>query len=263
MNHYLCFTLIQIFLLHIIPPVLSQNEPKIYNAVFTTVPLKIDGKIDSAWDQAAWSDPFVDIEGPEHEIPTWETKVKMMWDQESLYILAWLEEPHVWAYLNNRDAIIYHDNDFEVFIKPDRNRKHYFEYEINANNTLLDLLMTKPYSEGGLAFITWDSKNVKHAVNVKGTLNNPGDTDQGWWVEMMIPYKDLVHYGARIRPKEGEFWRINFSRVEWKTKIDQGKYVKKKGTGGRTLPEMNWVWTPQYTINMHIPRHWGKVVFKK
>ena len=57
-------------------------------------------------------------------------------------------------------------------------------------------------------------------------------------------------------PKDGNQWRINFSRVEWDTTIEAGKYVKVKGR-----PEHNWVWSPQGVINMHCPERWGYLQF--
>jgi hypothetical protein len=45
--------------------------------------------------------------------------MKMMWDEQYLYLLAKLEEPDLWATLTERDAIIFQDHDFEVFIDPD------------------------------------------------------------------------------------------------------------------------------------------------
>ena len=35
------------------------------------------------------------------------------------FVAAEMVEPHLWGTLTERDAVIYHDNDFEVFIDPD------------------------------------------------------------------------------------------------------------------------------------------------
>lgn len=241
----------------------SQTTPKIYQAPFLTEKIVVDGIPDSAWNAAEWSDLFIDIRGEDYEKPAWDTKVKMMWDEEALYILAWLEESHIWAYLENRDDIVFRDNDFEVFVKPDPSTEHYFEYEINARNTLLDLLMTKPYNKGGKAILTWNSPAISHAVGLEGTLNDPSDIDRGWWVEIRLPYHDISHHGSDIAPGEGRSWTINFSRVQWQTTVEDGKYVKVKDENGRNVPEDNWVWTPQHVINMHVPEHWGTVQFVK
>ena len=80
----------------------------------------------------------------------------MLWDDKYLYIGAAMVEPHVWATLTERDAVIYHDNDFEVFIDPDGDTHLYYEIEINALGTVWDLLLVRPYRDGGPAIDAWD-----------------------------------------------------------------------------------------------------------
>src|SRR5688500_5102352 len=83
-------------------------------------PITIDGKPDdAAWAAAPWSTDFVDIEGAAKPKPRWRTRMKMLWDDTHLYIAAEMEEPHLWATLTEHDAVIFHDNDFEVFLDPD------------------------------------------------------------------------------------------------------------------------------------------------
>jgi hypothetical protein len=63
-------------------------------------------------------------------------------------------------------------------------------------------------------------------------------------------------------PKNGEQWRINFSRVEWRVNVKDGKYEKEiNHETGKPFPESNWVWSPQGEINMHMPERWGYVQF--
>src|ERR1700754_377483 len=63
-------------------------------------------------------------------------------------------------------------------------------------------------------------------------------------------------------PQHGTIWRINFSRVEYDTKVENGQNVKLKDeVTGRDLPEHNWVWSAQGVINMHYPERWGFLVF--
>jgi len=63
-------------------------------------------------------------------------------------------------------------------------------------------------------------------------------------------------------PRAGDQWRINFSRVEWRTRVEGSRYVKvTDSTSGRPLPEDNWVWSPQGVVNMHYPEVWGFVQF--
>ncbi|WP_367770381.1 carbohydrate-binding family 9-like protein [Flavobacterium sp. WC2421] len=235
--------------------------PKSYvvHKVFDTI--VIDGdESDASWSKVDWSDPFTDIEGVEK--PKYNTKVKMLWDETNFYILAKMEEPHVWANLKQRDTIIFYNNDFEVFIDPDGDTFNYYELEINALNTAWDLFLTKPYRENDNVVLNdWNISGLKSAVKINGTINNPNDTDEGWVLEMAIPWAAYrKSFGENNVPVD-QFWRVNFSRVNWQHSLTNGTYKRKKGSDGKFLQEYNWVWSPQGVINMHEPEKWGYVYF--
>lgn len=238
--------------------------PLNYLVRHTSVPPVIDGDInDKVWQNADWTAQFQDIEGDLKLHPSLQTQVKMLWDDSCLYIAARLQEPNVWAYVRHRDEVVFHDNDFEVFINPNNTTHQYFEFEVNAINTIFDLFLNKPYRDLGDAMISWDATGLRTAVKVQGTLNDPSDTDQGWTVEMAIPLKSVNIGNYMHLPKEGSLWRINFSRVEWDTKLLNGKYIKETDANGYPKPEHNWVWSPQGIVNMHFPERWGYLQFTK
>ena len=221
----------------------------------------IDGVIeDNEWSKAPWSSLFTDIEGDLKPAPLNDTRMKMMWDDSFLYIAAELREPHIWAKLRQRDTVIYYDNDFEVFIDPDGDTHGYYEFEMNAFNTVWDLLLTRPYRDNGQVIDAWDITGLKSAVKIYGTVNDPSDTDEKWTLELAFPFEVLKEWGNV--PAEGTVWRMNFSRVNWKTRIENGTYVKETDPAtGRPLPEFNWLWSPQGLINIHYPEMWGFVQF--
>ena len=229
----------------------------------TGTPPRIDGRLDdAAWQSAPWTDYFTDIEGDIRPVPRYHTRVKMLWDDQYLYVGAELEEPQVWGTVAHHDEVVFHDNDFEVFVNPDNNAKHYFEIEINALATIFDLFLPESYRNGGGALIPWDARGLKKAVRIDGTLNHPGDTDRGWTVELAIPIADISMNNNPETPVPGSLWRINFSRVEWDTKVADGRYTKETDPStGRPLPEHNWVWSPQGVIDMHLPERWGYLLF--
>ncbi|HEY3787696.1 MAG TPA: carbohydrate-binding family 9-like protein, partial [Urbifossiella sp.] len=105
----------------------SWPHPKGYVCYRVRSPITIDGKAEAAWADAPWSDSFVDIEGGEKPAPRFKTRMKMLWDDDALYILAELEEPDLWATLEKHDTVIFHDHDFEVFLDPDGDNHNYGE----------------------------------------------------------------------------------------------------------------------------------------
>lgn len=244
-------------------------NPEQYVCYKTDKPIMIDGKLnDSAWEKAEWTNYFVDIEGDLKPKPLHQTRVKMLWDDEYFYFIAQLEVPHVWANLTERDAVIFYDNDFEVFIDPDGDTHNYYEFEINALNTQWDLLILRPYRDQGnynVALNGWDIKGLKTAVAIDGTLNDPSDEDKSWTVEIAYPWKALSEMTSKPSPPEnGDQWRVNFSRVQWKTEVVDGKYEKAiNPKTNKHYPENNWVWSPQGLIALHAPETWGFVQFTK
>jgi hypothetical protein len=220
--------------------------------------LPIDGSLtDPAWEAIPWTEDFVDIEGDVKPLPRFRTRVKMLWDDDFFYIGAELEEPDVWATLVEHDSIIFHDNDFEVFIDPNGDNHDYYEVEINALNTVWDLRLPKPYRDGGPALNEWEIPGLKTAIGVRGTLNEAGDADEGWTVEIALPWSVLAEFaGCPTPPRAEDQWRVNFSRVEWTVEVRNGRYEKVAGHN-----EDNWVWSPQGVVDMHRPEVWGYVQF--
>lgn len=224
--------------------------------------LTIDGKLDeAAWRATGWSEPFVDIDGVRR--PPLATRVKMLWGDEFFYFAAELEEPDIWATLKERDSVIFQDNDFELFIDPDGDTHNYYELEINAFGTVWDLMLVQPYRDGGPAIHAWDVAGLEAAVDVRGTINKPGDRDEGWSVEIAMPWRILREAAAgRSAPRAGDQWRVNFSRVQWQLDVKNDTYAKRPDPKtGKPLPEDNWVWSPQGAVNMHMPERWGFVQF--
>ena len=275
---------ILLFPLMILPVGLSQEGwapmgPRVYDAPRVVGEIAVDGILDDpGWAMASWTEDFVDILGRDAPTPHLRTRAKILWDETYLYVGAELDEPDLWATLLDRDAIIYRDDDFEVFLDPGGDGRDYFEIEINPHGTVLDLFLEKPYREGGRAVLGWDVSGLEARVSLSGTLNHPGDRDDGWSVEMAIPWKALVPPEVNEEggppetppapgphgnpPKPGDSWRINFSRVDWPLQVTDGRYRKASTPSPENQhPESNWVWSPQGAVNMHLPEMWGVVRF--
>ncbi len=244
----------------------DMGPPRTYQCPRVETPPVIDGLLeDDTWHHAPWTEAFTDIEGPLQPAPSHETVAAMCWDDENFYFAFRLEEPQLQASFTERDSYIYQqDNDIEIFIDPDGDNHLYCELELNALNTVWDLLIVKPYRDGGPAVHAWDIAGLQTAVHLDGTLNDASDTDRGWTVEVAIPWDVLGQVAGRAAPPaDGDVWRVNFSRVQWDFEaIPAGGYAKALDPGtGRPLPEHNWVWSPQGMIAMHMPENWGEVQF--
>jgi hypothetical protein len=256
----LCALITSVISTHAQVPDIPFNPPQ-YVCYRTHTAVQVDGKLaENVWNQVPWTSDFVDIEGNKKPKPRFRTRVKMLWDDAYLYVAAELEEPEVWATFTERESPLYEENNFEVFIDPSGDTHNYYELEINALGTVWDLLMNKPYRDGGLGISGWDIYGLKTAVHVNGTRNDPQTRDTGWTVEMALPWQILKECapGKRI-PQNGDQWRMTFSRAQWPVEVVNGKYTKKPNpqTGNSDF----WTWAPQGVFAMHQPETWGIVQF--
>jgi len=258
-------------------------HPNVYIAPYTKPIVEINGDIDKKeWNDVPWSNPFDDIRGKEDAVPderpdhACQTRMKMMWDDEFLYIAAMIEsDMEVRATYEERNSPIYHqDSDFEVFVDTNSSCHDYKELEMNAINTVWNLMLDKPYIDGGREHSGrianpgdedfYEVYRQKTAARlVEGSLNDQsGDQRTVWTVEIALSHRDTLNRDrvhetdtstSMMMPKEGDLWRINFSRVE------------KKGT-------LNWTWQKQSVwdptlrkycgkVDMHMPDAWGYIRF--
>lgn len=212
------------------------------------MPIVVDGQLDeAAWKAAKPLSPLRDLSG---KPSSFAASIYLMYDETYLYVGARLPEKTLQAKLTERDSIIYHDDDFEIFIDPSGKGKHYLELELNQLNTVWDLFITAPYREGEncIALHDWDIKGLKTAVALQGTLNDGEGDDQSWTVEVAWPWASITGHSHLPRrgeaPQPGTEMRFNFSRVDH--------------DGG---VEWNTVWAPTRQATIHAPEHWGRVRF--
>ena len=252
----------------------ADFAPRHYICKKAVTPLtELDGNLDKPfWADAPWSELFEDIEDTSCLIeggapaprprPNKNTRMKMKWDENYLYVGAKLMEDQIWAYQTERDSVIFFDNDFEVFIDMDGDTHLYYEFEMNARNTVWDLLLPKPYRDGAPAMNSFDYQGLKTAVHIEGSLNDPTAENKFWSVEIAFPMEVLLQCCGDNLPKPGNYWRIDFSRVEWQAEVKDGKYQRViNPETGKPYPEDNWIWSPTGIVDMHCPERWGFLVF--
>jgi hypothetical protein len=229
---------------------------RVYDVPRAGVAPVVDGVLDdSVWERAPRSERFVDIEGDSAPRPRLATHVRMLWDDDALYVAAEIEEPDVWATVTGHDEVVFHDDDFEVFLDPGADALDYLEIEVNAFGTVWDLWLPRPYGDGGGARSEWES-GARVAVHVDGTIGEPDDRDRGWTVEMAIPWRRLSVAGVERPPRRGEAWAANFARVDWADRPRPPWNAVPPGT-----PHSNWAWSPPGIVDMHRPERWGVIRF--
>ncbi len=172
------------------------QEKKTLQAHFVQTPPKIDGILDEeSWLSADTASDFIEFtpNNGKKAPDKFRTDVRLLYDHEALYISAILydDEPQkILHEIGNRDEFVTADN-FGVFINGYNDGQQEFRFFVSAAGVQMDALAS-PYED-----YSWDG-----VWNSKVSLK-----DDGWIVEMKIPYSAL-----RFPKKEVQEWGINFFR---------------------------------------------------
>jgi hypothetical protein len=211
-------------------------------------PLVIDGDLNKAvWQASEKSRRFVDLVSGEPAFL--DTRIASLWDEDNLYLAYWIEEPQITAACTERDSFVWFDNDIEFFLE---GQGCYYELQVNAFNTVyenffiwqdalrkgshfdtpdFDLYTHNVDVLGGFqdasrygrhprgkrwAFMDHDMLGLQTAVKLDGTINDPTSIDQGWTVEIAIPWQSIAALfdGRSFPPAAGDTLRGAFFRFE-------------------------------------------------
>src|SRR5262245_40748728 len=192
----------------------DKKDQAVFECRWATGPIEIDGKgDDAAWASAELIDTFARhwLQGDARKTKT-TTKAKLVWDQEYLYFFAELEDHDLFADLKNHDDRTWLNDVFEIFFRPDDTKHPYYEFQVNAAGTMLDIY----FQRKGTPFEQAKSDGEfqwKSAVIRRGTLDNRNDRDEGWSVEGRFPWADFARTGGR--PAVGDTWRFALCRYDY------------------------------------------------
>jgi hypothetical protein len=157
---------------------------------------KIDGKLsEDCWLAAAAASDFVQYEPYNGAAPTFQTRVIVVYDDNSIYIGAIMNDSEpgkIMRELGSRDSDELNADGFMVSISPYNDGLNSFDFFLYASGVQADV---KNFSTG--SDISWDAV-WKSEVSI---------TEEGWVAEIEIPYSAL-----RFPKTEQQLWGLNFAR---------------------------------------------------
>jgi uncharacterized repeat protein (TIGR03806 family) len=183
-------------------------------------PIVIDGKADEeAWGKAQLIGRFSLPWLAENARPAkTATKARLLWDRENLYFFAEMEDADLYADVTEHDGITWENDVFELFFKPADDKPGYYEFQVNAAGTIMDMFLPRRNS-GGYRRFKGDGKfHIEARVSLAGTLNRWQDKDTGWAVEGRIPWSDFLRSGGR--PAEDERWKFALCRYDYSVEFE-------------------------------------------
>jgi hypothetical protein len=196
-------------------------------------PIKLDGVLnDAAWDKAQ---PLRDFAVYwQDRKPRTATTARLLWDDDFLYFAADMEDADLFAIVKERNGMTWYDDVFELFFKPSEDKLAYYEFQVNAAGTELELFFPSRGAGGYNRFAPLSNLGMESAVHLDGTLNNYQDVDKGWTVEGRIPWTAFQATGGR--PKAGDKWRFALCRYDYSVAFDRPEL---SSTAPLTQPEFH------------------------
>jgi hypothetical protein len=189
------------------PAFATGESPVAYGAAATSATLVIDGKLtEPVWAEAPALGFFVPIT---HATPSTATRGRVRWDDKHLYVAFDAQDEDLKGTLTERDSSVYKDDVLEAFFYTSEGVK--VNFEINVLGTVFD-------SRSGDRQ-HWDCEGLQVGIDLRGTLNDSTDKDEGWSMEVAIPFESFL---SRI-PAAGEEWRFHLARYDHSVFMAEGK----------------------------------------
>lgn len=167
---------------------LFLGEQELFKASKNKSDITVDGKMD----EASWKETEVRsldyFYRTEQANDKQNTKFRMMWDDENLYVFFECKDQYITAREIKRDGKPYFDDCAEIFLipAPDSLNMH-FGFELNLYKVANDFIFINNFNKGENAVIKGYNPDYKTEVSIQGTVNDNSDIDTGWCMEIAIP----------------------------------------------------------------------------
>ncbi|MFI5124716.1 MAG: carbohydrate-binding family 9-like protein [Chitinophagales bacterium] len=173
------------------------------------------------------------------------TRFKILYSTQGIYVLFDGKDNRITTSFDQDFQDLFKADVFEVFFHPDTTMPLYLEYEVNALNKELVLLIPNlnGRASGWLPWHYEKGRQVKKMVHITGGKAEMNASIQSWSVELFFPYT-LFSPLQHVPPARGTVWHANFYRLDY----DSGSMVK-------------WSWAP-IEHSFHEFRKFGSIVFE-
>ena len=185
------------------------------------LPFEIDGAgTNASWNATNWVN-LIQLDSSSLQYPS---KFKILYADSGVYILfSGLDKKITSPYKNDFEDLFRADV-FEVFFHPEPSTPIYLEYEINAYNAELVLLVPN-LSKKTFGWAPWKYTGKKKVVK-KVKVHEQNNEMYKWTAELFFPFKLFIPL-QNLDIKKGVCWNANFYRLDY----DDTKMVK-------------WAWSP-------------------
>ncbi|MDD3725731.1 MAG: carbohydrate-binding family 9-like protein [Candidatus Ratteibacteria bacterium] len=233
-----------------------QLVPAEVVAIYTESPVVIDGKLDdSVWKRATRYNLSLSKDR-RSDVPQEGGEVMLAWDDEFLYIGAYLIDSDIIQTGEEDQMHFYTTGDvLEVFLKPEKEEWYWELYGTPNNKKTVFWFPSRKFLGIFRNMDRWTKNmvDIKVATQIEGTLNNSNDRDRYWTIELSLPVRNIAPWYMFTPRQEhyfgpGSEWRILISRYNY------SKYLKKKELS--MFPQLS-------QSNFHFLEEYGIIRFEK
>jgi hypothetical protein len=196
------------------PPEVVDGEIVTRQAVcrWAAQPPVLDGKLDDpCWQKAAVIDRFASF-WTEKKTPRPGMFAYLVWDDDALYYAGSMTDTELRSFGTKRNDTLWNGDVFELFLKPTVEKPEYYEFQANPRALVFEMVFPKrgQYPDDLTKAPVLGNKAV---VALRGTLDQPGDRDEGWTVEGRVPWSAFAPTGGR--PKPDDQWLFAICRYDY------------------------------------------------
>jgi hypothetical protein len=117
------------------------------------------------------------------------------------------------AFGTKRNDSLWNGDVFELFLKPNAQRQAYYEFQAHPCGIVFEFAFPKRGHKFVGGFASAPRLGNKAVVSLQGTLDRPGDKDEGWTVEGRIPWSAFATSGGK--PNPGNAWLFAVCRFDY------------------------------------------------
>jgi hypothetical protein len=189
------------------------------------VPKVTDFELDGAGNNELWNKTnWMQLTQLDSSNLSYDTKFKIVYSDKGIYVLfSGVDKKITSTYAKDFEDLFKADV-FEVFFHPQPATPIYLEYEVNALDAEL-VLMIPNLDHKIMGWVPW-KYNDKRKVVKKVQVHQENNEMYKWTAELYFPL-NLFEPLQNIEVKKGIYWNANFYRLDY----DSGKMIK-------------WSWAP-------------------
>lgn len=174
------------------------HESRRILATRTVVPVRLDGRLDeAAWVSAPIARDFIQNDPREGEPATYDTEVRLLYDDQSLYLGVFAKDDEPGSLIVNelrKDFNTATGDTIQVVVDTFRDGRNGYQFATNPAGAKWDAQMS---NEGRDINSNWDG-----IWDVAARI-----ADDGWYAEIRIPFRTM-----KFGPQDRQTWGINFQR---------------------------------------------------